>query len=335
MNFKFRYICLLSVFLPFMATAMTEGKSFLRPVEQRDSVLIADQMEYGVVLDTLKDGSYFLFPELQCEGIDFLGGWKIDTLVTDGEKMPEGRFSVRGSILLTSFEEGTYRLPDIPVVLRNGREEKPDTLVFEGREVEFKTIPVDTATFTVHALKEPLDFPPAPKRGGFEVIWDFIKDHYIAISVILLVILCAVLYLLFHKKTEREERKVKDPAHIIALRSLDKFRVADHLTVEKQKWFYSGITDVLRAYIVEEFGISALEMTTNELFSELKKTDVPYELQGELKELFERADFVKFAKHTAAEHENAAALPLAVRFVTETYQRELEKESADDSEKKK
>ena len=37
----------------------------------------------------------------------------------------------------------------------------------------------------------------------------------------------------------------------------------------------------------------------------------------------ETADFVKFAKHTASEQENAAVLPLAVRFVTQTYQDDL------------
>ena len=35
------------------------------------------------------------------------------------------------------------------------------------------------------------------------------------------------------------------------------------------------------------------------------------------KELFDRADFVKFAKYVASDEDNAAALPVAVRFVTE------------------
>ena len=47
----------------------------------------------------------------------------------------------------------------------------------------------------------------------------------------------------------------------------------------------------------------------------------------ETKELFERADFVKFAKYVASDDDNAAALPVAVRFVTETYQAEIETES--------
>ena len=46
----------------------------------------------------------------------------------------------------------------------------------------------------------------------------------------------------------------------------------------------------------------------------------------DMKELFERADFVKFAKFTASDDDNAKVLPIAVRFVTSTYQTELEQE---------
>ncbi|MBR0361054.1 MAG: hypothetical protein IIX35_01595, partial [Paraprevotella sp.] len=35
---------------------------------------------------------------------------------------------------------------------------------------------------------------------------------------------------------------------------------------EKQKAFYSGITDALREYIAARYGISAMEMTTAEIF---------------------------------------------------------------------
>ena len=47
-----------------------------------------------------------------------------------------------------------------------------------------------------------------------------------------------------------------------------------------------------------------------------------------LKGLFETADFVKFAKMTVPPEENAGVLPTAVKFVTETYQKQLEGEEA-------
>ena len=72
-----------------------------------------------------------------------------------------------------------------------------------------------------------------------------------------------------------------------------------------------------------------MEMTTAELFKDLKNTDVPKELATELRELFERADFVKFAKFTASDEDNAAVLPVAVKFVTSTYQTDVEGDAAE------
>ena len=100
---------------------------------------------------------------------------------------------------------------------------------------------------------------------------------------------------------------------------------------EKQKAFYSGVTDALREYISSRYGVSAMEMTTAEIFSDMKGTDVPQELLAEVKDLFERADFVKFAKYVASDEDNATVLPLAVRFVTETYQTEVEAEAGAES----
>ena len=89
---------------------------------------------------------------------------------------------------------------------------------------------------------------------------------------------------------------------------------------EKQKAFYSGITDALREYMDARFGIDAPEMTTSEIFGSLSHSDVPTDLFVETRRLFETADMVKFAKAYATDEENAAAVPLAVRFVTSTYQ---------------
>ena len=78
----------------------------------------------------------------------------------------------------------------------------------------------------------------------------------------------------------------------------------------------------------ERYGIGAMEMTTAEIFDEMKRTDAPAKILGEMKELFERADFVKFAKYVASDEDNASVIPVAVRFVTETYQAEVEDDAA-------
>ena len=52
-----------------------------------------------------------------------------------------------------------------------------------------------------------------------------------------------------------------------------------------------------------------------------------------MRELFERADFVKFAKYVASDDDNATALPVAVRFVTSTYQADVENSQEEQNKK--
>jgi len=90
---------------------------------------------------------------------------------------------------------------------------------------------------------------------------------------------------------------------------------------------YSGITETLRTYIEDRFAINAEEMTTAEIFAALKGSqEITPELYDEIKELFETSDFVKFAKLTVSDEQNAKAIPAAVRFVTSTFQTEEEEE---------
>ena len=77
--------------------------------------------------------------------------------------------------------------------------------------------------------------------------------------------------------------------------------------------------------------MDAPEMTTAELFDALKGArEITPEVYSETKELFETADFVKFAKHAAPNDYNAKVVPVAVRFVTDTYRSELEEEQRGD-----
>ena len=119
---------------------------------------------------------------------------------------------------------------------------------------------------------------------------------------------------------------VKDPPHIVALRSLEKTRAQKLWQAGKQKQFYTQVTDALRQYIADRFDVAALEQTSAEMFRDLQDKDIEPELKEKLKDLFTTADFVKFAKHTASDQENENAIPTAIRFVNETYMKEIEKE---------
>ena len=83
----------------------------------------------------------------------------------------------------------------------------------------------------------------------------------------------------------------------------------------------------------EKVGEISDEILKNEDSTNRQKFQL-HKLYKEMKELFERADFVKFAKYVAPKDDNASVLPQAVRFITETYQAEIEAEEESQAQKK-
>ena len=307
--------------------AVPQGKlipvegAFLQQLQERDSVLIADQLLYGFELKQLREGTQLLLPEIPEEQDDklmFLSSWMLDTVkVTKQKKGLPNLLDLKGSVVITSFEEGIYELPQIAIG-RVSEDGVIDTLMFDPVRLEVKTMPVDTATFTPHDIKGQIRYPLTlaelfPWLCGF----------------LLLTIIVILIVRLIRRRLSAGSADVrKDPAHIVALRKLDEYRGSQMWAPEKQKLFYSGVTDVLREYISERYGISAMEMTTAEIFADMKNVDAPQELLSEVRDLFDRADFVKFAKYVASDEDNASALPVAVRFVTGTYQTDVENETS-------
>ncbi len=296
------------------------GEAFLQPLQERDSVLIADQLLYGFELEGVEEGTLIGLPglpEKQNDTLMILGSWTIDTLkVTKAKKGAPGKLDLRGSIRIAPFEEGIYELPQI-AVQRMTSDGVVDTLLFDPKRLEVKTMPVDTATFKPHDIKGQMKYPVT-----FREVVPWVG---LAVAAGLLVWLAVYLIIRYRRKTDPAYAH-KDPAHIVALRKLDKYRGNKMWAPEQQKAFYSGVTDVIREYMSERYEFGAMEMTTAEIFDVMKSKDAPKELLDEVRDLFERADFVKFAKFTASDDENARALPTAVRFVTETYQAEIEAE---------
>ena len=299
--------------------------AFLQPLQERDSVLIADQLLYGFELKQVEEGTRFALPEWKNDergGVTAISPWIVDTLKVRKQKKGMPRLlDIRGGLVITSFDEGDYELPAI-MVGRLSNDGVIDTLVFDPMRLEVRTMPVDTATFVPHDIKGQMRYP---------VTVEELMPWLVAFWILAVIVIVAVCLLIIRKRKDDPAYERKDPAHIVALRELDKYRGNKMWVPEKQKAFYSGVTDALREYMDSRYGVSAMEMTTAEIFADMKKQDVPQELLAEVKDLFERADFVKFAKYVASDDDNASVLPLAVRFITETYQTDLDAEGAQDA----
>jgi hypothetical protein len=182
-----------------------------------------------------------------------------------------------------------------------------------------------------HAVKTPAltvmiaEVPPGPKdKGDIRGIKGVIGPT--AWSpwwwLVMALFLAGACYLLWKRRKQVLEGPLLPPPippDVAALEKLQALAQTDWLVSGKTKEFYSAISDILRAYLEGQFRVPALERTTSELMRDLrKKSDVPTELQTELRELLDSSDLVKFAKFRPDAAEGTQALQVAIKFVEKT-----------------
>lgn len=326
-----RYI--LTIALPALLLLSCSGKEegrsgmFLDRLQPRDSVLIGDQLSYGFALKDVDADAELVLPSWEGElvpGVEVVKPWCVDTLdFRKGRKGKSARIDLEASVVLTSFEEGLYELPPINAMLRYP-DGVVDKLDFESEFLDVKTMPVDTATFTVHEIKGQIRYPVT-----FREVLPWLLGG-LGLSALVAGLIVLTVFLVKRRRGKGSESA--EPAHIVALRKLDALRGQEHWAPEKQKQFWSAVTDILREYIASRYGVSAPEMTSREIMEALEKIGVEEPLREGLDRLFSTADYVKFAKHTAAAEDNASAVPVAVRFVTETYRAEIEQDKKEEAQ---
>ena len=79
--------------------------------------------------------------------------------------------------------------------------------------------------------------------------------------------------------------------------------------------FYFHLTEILRGYLERRDAIPALKMTTYELTRHLRRHDIDRQALAAFRDLFDRADLVKFAKTTPEPEQGGLDLAAARRFI--------------------
>ena len=313
-NFIFRILAISAV-LAAGAQAV-RAQNVISAGVSRDTILIGDQIEWtsemqvprgmSVRIDSM---SGYVVP-----GVELIGDFVIDTV-------DRGRdFSrVQTRAVITSFDSGSYVLPPLVVYVYRG-EEAVDTMRLPEVPLEVTTIPIDTTTYEMYDIRPQFRYPVT----FAEVM------PWVAGGIVLVAIVIAVWRLIARRRRNRPlfgKPAPQDPPHIVALRDLDRIRGEKLWQTGNQKQYYTEITDTLRVYIEKRFGVKTIERTSGEILVELSTKDIQPSDFESLKDLFGTADLVKFAKYTASETENENAVPVAVRFVNDTFMQEMEAEA--------
>lgn len=273
-----------------------------------DTISIGEQLTYEFRVETSnKTKSEFpRFYDTISSGIEIIDLIGIDTTYVDEKK------TVTGKYLVTSFEKGENIVAPKAVEFSYGGQidtaySLPLTLVVVA--------PVVDTTMAIKPIKPPVNTPVNFKEA---LPW-------IGIGLGGLTIIALIVYLVwyFRKRKSHPElfaSKPKEPAHIIALRNLDQLREDKLMESSHVKKYYSRLTEIIRIYLSDLYGLQAMESTSSEIMEEFKLVNrEENQLNDMLEALLQLADLVKFAKEDPLRKEREQHLNDAYKFVNETY----------------
>lgn len=300
---KITYIvtCLFVLFaLPIQAQVQVEQK--INPI----GMYIGQQVQMEVGVTTQKDSKveipHFERTQYIVPGVEVLSS-QDDTVDVD-----DNLVKITRRYVLTSYDENLYAIPPMKVKV-NGKE-------YQGNQLALKVIDIENVD-TLH----PNQFFPSKDVQDNPFLWsDWAGTFWMSL---LMLILCALGYYLHIRLKENKPiitriRIIKRLLpHQKALNEIEKIKSERMVVSENQKEYYTKLTDTLRQYIKERFGFNAMEMTSSEIIYRLREGG-DQKMIDELKELFNTADLVKFAKYQTLINENDLNLVNAINFIDQT-----------------
>ena len=208
---------------------------------------------------------------------------------------------------LTSFDGNLYYLPPFKVKV-NGKD-------YQSKSLALKVLEVEVDTTKLNQFFGPRDVQDNPFQWS-----DWSPIFWSSILMLLLLVVAGYLYVRLrdNKPIIKSFKIVKRLLpHQKAMKEIEQIKADKMVSSENQKEYYTKLTDTLRRYIEERYKFSAMEMTSSEIIDRLTQ-DSDQQSLDELRQLFNTADLVKFAKYSTLINENDMNLVNAIDFISQT-----------------
>jgi len=217
--------------------------------------------------------------------------------------------SIRFHYIISYYDSSEVNIPSISVEYKIIGD--TITQVVFSNPVTFNVHTVEVSTDTdIEDVKPPITIPLDWK---LVLMWVLI-----ALTVL------GIAYLLYQrykkKKSEQplEKKIIKIPAHIKALTKLDNLEKEQLWQKGLIKDYHSNITGIVRGYFEDRFELPALELTTSESMSELRKVSEAEIISETTNNFLNNADLVKFAKFIPLDSVNEEMMAQAKEIVNKT-----------------
>lgn len=311
MNFLKKIILLLTI---LKATFAFSQEVRVEAVLDTSKIRIGEQVKVDLYLTynaDLKNKIKIEWPSFAdtiTEKIEVVSVSPIDTTLP--EKTNSTLIHQHQQITVSIYDSGYYAIPPFKFVVNN---DTSHPLYTQPLFIEVHTVPTDSTLAKTKDIKQPFDEP-------FNWKW-YLNYIYGGVGILLALIAIVLLAIYYDRKRRKviiEPPKPKVPAHITALANLEKIQNEQIWREGKNKEYYSAISDTIRQYIEERFGVFALESTTDEIMKAFRTQVVDKESKERLQQLLTLSDLVKFAKMAPIEDEHQFTLKNSFDFVNGT-----------------
>lgn len=275
----------------------------------KKEILIGDQAKFNISFKASK-GMKIYWPEIKdtlVSKVEILEKSGIDTTYSEDRK----NFTLSQNVTVTSFDSGYYAIP--PVSISYTRE--GDTTVFrelsQAMLLSVKTVPVDTAK-SIKDIK-----PILNARYTFREALPWI--------LLFLALAAAAYYIyVYFKKGKKALPAFKLPEkpkllpHQVALDALEELHRKKLWQAGLIKQYHTELTDIVRQYISDRFGIHAIEMTSDEISFAVEHLAISKSAKEKLRHVLVLSDLVKFAKNQPLPTENEQSFLASLEFIKDT-----------------
>jgi hypothetical protein len=238
----------------------------------------------------------------------------------------EGRLLTSKVYRLEPFLSGDYKIEPMTIAFRkkqvrpeeksSGEDAREDSTKYEIQTEEI-TVKVqslhgeDRERLQIQPIIGPVDLP-----RGYAFVWYVLLGVALAGSFV-----GGGLYWYRRKRTKDKETVAVPSAHELAYRQLEELLGENLPERGELKLFFARISDVVRYYIENRFGLHAPKRTTEEFLTTItQRVDERFlpEHRVLLNDFLHRCDLVKFAEHLPTSEEVRKAIDACKAFIEAT-----------------
>ena len=279
----------------------------------RNSITIAERLNLTLQV-TVKEDYEVELPRFGAKLEQF---GIIDYHTSEPELLNNQKKRLSRSYVLEPFLSGEYKIPPMTVKFWKP-EETEDLHEIETEEITITVsslLPDDVRDLRIHDITGTVDLPRNTRA-------------WVTGAGIIACILSCVIggTVLWRRRSAPNIIVPKVPPHEIAFGELEALVADDLPTKGEIKRFYQRLSEILRRYIENRFGLHAPEQTTDEFLIGLRSNEkLNREYRSLLETFLRHCDLVKFAEYQPPNEEIQKTFDSCKTFIMETQPQEEEK----------